>query len=172
MLAEAATPVHHEITPKVEIRLVLLVGSAAQLDVLRLMPSAFPVRHFVMVLDTARLATAPSLLVDERATTRRLLRPPPQRHRPHPRHGFAPTSSAIIIRIEHARPGRQLRCDRRGRPLDEGAQRVFSAAAEFYQETPASFLRMHPAAHEHSARQLQHAARNVQLDRSARLASQ
>ena len=58
MWAEAATPVHHEMTPEVEIRLVLVVGSATQLDIPRFVASAFPVRNFVMVLDAARLATA------------------------------------------------------------------------------------------------------------------
>ena len=69
MWTGAAALVPHEILPEVQVRLVLIMGPAAQCDVARLMRSAFPVGLFVMVFHAARASTATTLLIDERATT-------------------------------------------------------------------------------------------------------
>ncbi|MEE8310738.1 MAG: hypothetical protein V3R77_00685, partial [Candidatus Binatia bacterium] len=69
MWAVAAALVPHELPPEVQIRLVLIVGPAAQRDIAGLVLSAFPVGILVMVLHRARAPAAAALLIDERATT-------------------------------------------------------------------------------------------------------
>ncbi len=69
MRAVAAALAPHEILPEVQIRLVLIVGPAAQRDIVRLMLSAFSIRLLVMVLHAARASAATTLLIDERAAT-------------------------------------------------------------------------------------------------------
>ncbi|MEE8311748.1 MAG: hypothetical protein V3R77_05785 [Candidatus Binatia bacterium] len=69
MWTVAAALVPHELPPEVQIRLVLIVGAAAQRDIARLMLSTFPVGILVMVLHRARAPAAATLLIDERATT-------------------------------------------------------------------------------------------------------
>ena len=69
MWTVAAALASHEVFPEIQIRLVLIVGSAAQRDVARLMLSAFPVGLLVMVLHAARASATTTLLIDERATT-------------------------------------------------------------------------------------------------------
>ena len=69
MWAVAVPLVPHELPPEVQIRLVLIVGPAAQRDIVRLVLSAFPVGSLVMVLHRARASAAATLLIDERATT-------------------------------------------------------------------------------------------------------
>ena len=65
----AAALAQHEISAEVEIRLVLIVGPAAQRDIARRMLTAFPIGLLVMVLHTVRGSAATILLIDERATT-------------------------------------------------------------------------------------------------------
>ena len=60
--------VPHELPAEVQIRLVLIVGPAAQRDIARLMLSAFPIGPLMMVLHAARASAATTLLIDERAT--------------------------------------------------------------------------------------------------------
>ncbi len=69
MWAVAVPLVPHELPPEVQIRLVLIVGPAAQRDIARPVLSAFPVGILVMVLHAARAPAAATLLIDERATT-------------------------------------------------------------------------------------------------------
>ncbi len=54
MWAVAVPLVPHELPPEVQIRLVLIVGPAAQRDIVRLVLSAFPAGSVVMVLHRAR----------------------------------------------------------------------------------------------------------------------
>ncbi len=68
MWAVAAALAPHEASPEIQIRLVLIVGPAAQRDIARLMLSAFPVWLLVMVLHAARTSATTTLLIDERAT--------------------------------------------------------------------------------------------------------
>ena len=58
----------HELPAEVQIRLILIVGPAAQRDIIHAMPSAFPVGFFVMVLHSASASAATTLGIDERAT--------------------------------------------------------------------------------------------------------
>ena len=69
MWAVAVPLVPHELPPEVQIRLVLIVGPAAQRDIVRPVLSAFPIGLLVMVLHAARASAAPTLLIEERATT-------------------------------------------------------------------------------------------------------
>ena len=69
MLAVSGAFLSHELPAEVQIRLILIVGPAAQRDIARLMLSAFPVGILVMVLHAARALAATTLLVDEGATT-------------------------------------------------------------------------------------------------------
>ena len=69
MWAVAHALVPHEVSSEVQIRLVLIVGPAAQRDIARLMLSAFSVGLLVMVLHAARAPATTPLLIDERATT-------------------------------------------------------------------------------------------------------
>jgi hypothetical protein len=59
----------HEVSPEIQICLVLIVGPAAQRDVVCLMLSAFPIGLLVMILHAARASATTTLLIDERATT-------------------------------------------------------------------------------------------------------
>ncbi len=61
--------VPHELPPEIQIRLVLIVGPAAQRDIVRPVLSAFPIGPVVMVLHRARASAATTLLIDERAAT-------------------------------------------------------------------------------------------------------
>ncbi len=69
MWTVAAALAPHEVSPEVQIRLVLIVGPAAQRDIACLMLSAPPVRLLVMVLHAARASATTTLLIDERAAT-------------------------------------------------------------------------------------------------------
>ena len=69
MLAIAAAFLPHELLAEVQIRLILIVGPAAQRDVVHVMPAAFSVGLFVMVLHRACAPAAVTLVIDERATT-------------------------------------------------------------------------------------------------------
>ena len=68
MLAISGAFLSHELPAEVQIRLVLIMGPAAQRDVARPVPSAFPVGILVMVLHAARTSAAATLLIDEGAT--------------------------------------------------------------------------------------------------------
>jgi hypothetical protein len=69
MWVVAAALAAHEVFPEVQIRLVLIVGPAAQRNVVCLMLSAFPVRLLVMILHAACASATTTLLIDECATT-------------------------------------------------------------------------------------------------------
>jgi hypothetical protein len=69
MLAIAAALPQHELPPKVQIRLILIMAPAAQRDIAHPMLATFSIGLFVMKLYTPRASTATTLLIDERATT-------------------------------------------------------------------------------------------------------
>ncbi len=69
MWAGAAALVPDEVSPEVYIRLVLIVGPAAQRDIACLMLSAPPIRRLVMVLHATCASATTTLLIDECATT-------------------------------------------------------------------------------------------------------
>ena len=69
MWSIAAAFLPHELPAEIQIRLILIMGPAAQRDVVHTMPSAFSVGLFVMVLHAARGSAAATLVIEERATT-------------------------------------------------------------------------------------------------------
>ena len=69
MLAIAVAFLAHELLAEIQIRLILIVGPAAQRDVVHVMPAAFSVGLFVMVLHRACAPAAVTLVIEESATT-------------------------------------------------------------------------------------------------------
>ena len=69
MWAVAVPLVPHELPAEIQIRLVSIVGPAAQRDIARLVLSAFPIGILVMVLHATRAPAAATPLIYERATT-------------------------------------------------------------------------------------------------------